>query len=158
MAERRLNPDYIAGVKEVLARAPFFHLIEMDLVELSPGRAVVRIPAQRKHLNPFGRVHGSVAAAAIDTATFWAVFSQVDQGLSMTTAELKLNFLAPAGEGMTLTARAEAIKTGRSLGLAEARLVEAGTGRLIAFGTATCMILDFPPPRALAALPPKFLD
>lgn len=157
MTTRVLNPDYIKGVKRVLKAAPYFHLISLEMESLEPGRAELRIPTSDKHMNPFDRVHGSVGAALIDAATFWAIYSQVEDGKAMTTAELKLNYLSAGAPGKTLAAVGEAIKVGKTLGLAEARLVEVETGRLVAFGTATCMILDFPPPRALAELPAKFL-
>jgi len=157
MSARALNPDYVAGIKAVLKDAPYFELLSMELEELAPGRAVFRIPAQTKHLNPFERAHGGVAASIIDAATFWAVYTEVDEDSTMTTAELKVNYLAPIPAGQTLLAKAEAIKVGRILGLAEARLIEAESDRLVAFGTATCVILKAPLPQKLASLPPKFL-
>jgi len=40
-------------------------------------------------------VHGGVFASLVDTAAYWAVYAEVDEGKRMTTVEMKLNFLAP---------------------------------------------------------------
>lgn len=157
MADLKLNPEYVAGVKEVLKSAPYFDLLTMTLEELEPGRSLFKIPASTKHTNPFSRVHGGVFASVIDAATFWAIYSKVDEGKNMTTAELKINYLGPAWADKTLLAEGSAVKVGKTLGVGEARLIEAETGRLVGFGTATCMILEPPLPDRLAALTPKFI-
>jgi uncharacterized protein (TIGR00369 family) len=157
MPEKQLNPAYVEGVKGVLKSAPYFDLVSLELEDLLPGKAVFKIPAQQKHMNPFQRVHGGVFATIIDATTFWAIYSQVDDGLPMTTVELKINYLAPTVEGKTMIAYGNAVKVGKTLSVAEARLEEAETGRLIGFGTATCMIISPPLPKALAELPAKFI-
>ncbi len=157
MAVRSLNPEYIAGVKQVLRNTPFFQLLGMELVDLSDGLAVFRIPAAKKHLNPFNRVHGGVAASILDAASFWAVYSRVDDGLGMTTADLSIDYLGAAEPDRILLAQGEIIKAGKTLGLGTARLTEAETGRLVAFGKASCMVIPMPADGPFNGLPRKFL-
>lgn len=157
MSTRALNPAYVAGVQAMLKATPYFDLLGMEMEELDDGRAVFRIPAQSKHLNPFQRVHGGVAASILDAATFWAVYSNVEPGKAMTTAELNINYLGPAGAGKTLRATGQLVKVGNTLGLGTARLMEVETDRLVAFGKATCMIIEAPPAGPLSKLPPKFM-
>lgn len=157
MAPLELNPAYIAQVRDILKTTPYFDLIDMELEDLAPGRALFKIPARKKHVNPFDRVHGGVFASIIDAATFWAIFTKIPEENPMTTVELKINYLAPIEAQKTMLAEGTAIKVGRSLGVAEANLTEAETGRLIGFGTATCMILPPPLPDVMANMPRKFL-
>lgn len=157
MPPGKLNPDFVRRVKEVLKSTPYFELLSMEMEDLHPGRAVFRIPAQKKHTNPFDNVHGGVFASIIDAATFWAIYSLVPQEYLLTTVELKINYLAPVKAEQNLLAIGEIIKLGRSLGVAEAKLTEEETGRLVGFGTATCMVLPPPLPKALAEMPIKFL-
>ena len=157
MTKRILNPEYVEAAKSMLGNCPYFQTIDMEMLECEPGRAVFRIAASKKHLNPYDRVHGGVFASILDAAAFWAIFSEVDDGLAMTTAEMKVNFLAPAREDKNLLAIGEKVKVGRTLGLGEARLVEEESGRLVGFATATCMIMKAPATGALSKLPVKFL-
>jgi uncharacterized protein (TIGR00369 family) len=114
MPKKQLNPAYVEGVKGVLKSAPYFDLVSLELEDLLPGKAVFKIPAQQKHMNPFQRVHGGVFATIIDATTFWAIYSQVDDGLPMTTVELKINYLAPTVEGKTMIAYGNAVKVGKT--------------------------------------------
>ncbi len=157
MSQKIINPEYIEAVKTMLADAPYFQTIDMEMLNFEPGRSLFRIFASRKHLNPYDRVHGGVFASVLDAAAFWAIYSEVDEGLAMTTAEMKINFLAPAREDKTLLAIGERIKVGRTLGLGEARLVEEESNRLVGFATATCMIIKVPSSSPLNKLPVKFL-
>ena len=157
MNERTLNPDYIDAVKKMLKNTPYFQLLGMEMEHVEPGRAVFIIPAQTKHLNPASRVHGGVFASIMDAAIFWSVYSNIDEGWAMTTADLSINYLAPAEADRTLRATGTAIKWGRTLGLGEARLEEAETGRLVGFATSTCMVIKAPASGPYSKLPPKFL-
>ena len=154
---RQLNPEYVAELKSLLKKSPYFDLIDMELVTLTPGRALFIIPVRDKHTGHFGQVHGGVFASVIDAATFWALWTQVPAENPMTTVELKINYLAPAVAGKDLLAEGRTIKLGRSMGLAEASLTELDTGRVVGFGTTTCMILPPPLLAPLDQMPKKYL-
>jgi uncharacterized protein (TIGR00369 family) len=115
----------------------------------------MEVRLEEKHLQPFGAVHGGVYASLIDAATFWAVFTGIDEGLGMTTVELKTNYLAPASKGI-LRAAGKGIKVGRTLCLGEATVSD-GDGRLLAHGTATMMIIRELTIQSDETYPPKFL-
>lgn len=157
MTALELNPAYVEAVKEMLTHTPYFELLGMKLEALSPGVAEFVITAQKKHLNSFKRVQGGVLASILDATTFWAGYSLVPEGKVMTTAELKINYLGNCTEGEVLEVKGNAIKVGRKLGVAEARMSEKGSGRLVGFGTATCMVLNEPLTEPFVSLPDKFL-
>lgn len=153
---KKLNPAWVTEVRQLVNPCPYFDLLTMDIRELSWGVSRLEIDLSGKHLQPFGNVHGGVFSSLIDAAGFWALYTQVPDGEGMTTVEMKLNYLSAAQEGR-LVGLGRAIKLGRTLGLAEAR-VEDGQGGLLAHGTVTMMVL---PQLALLGhdrLPPKFLE
>ncbi len=152
-----LNPDYIEAVRGVLLKTPYFNLIGMELAELAPGRCSFRLRTAECHLQPFGVIHGGVLASILDAACFWAVFTELERDVSLTTIDLKINYLAPAPAGMDLDVRGESIRMGRTLGLSRAEARENGTGRMIGFATSTLMVVDHPEENGLSGLPDKFV-
>lgn len=152
----RLNPAWVEAVSELVNTAPFFELMSMRVGELGLGCSRLAIKVRKDHLQPFGIVHGGVYASLIDAAGFWAAYPGLGEGLSLTTVEMKLNYLAPA-KGGELIGLGEVIKQGRTLTLAQARIEDPG-GRLLAHGSVTLMALADLPMAGQDDLPPKYLD
>jgi uncharacterized protein (TIGR00369 family) len=153
---RQLNPEYIRKVKKVVNRSPYFDLLSMEVSSLSIGESLLKIQVHPKHLQPFGVVHGGVYASIVDASAFWAVYPMLEEGLGLTTVELKVNYLAPASDGL-LIAKGKSLKVGRTLCLAES-FVEDRKGTLLAHGTATMMILKDMLLLEEASLPPRTKD
>ena len=144
------NPEYIERVNRLVNRSPFFELLSMKIIDIGPGFSVVEIELSQKHLQPFGFVHGGVFASIVDAAAFWAIFYQIEnQNAGATTVDVKLNYLAPAVSGK-LIAKGRQIKLGKTLGYAEAE-VSTESGKLLAHGTSTLILL---PGKGLTADPP----
>jgi uncharacterized protein (TIGR00369 family) len=91
-------------------------------------------------LGPTGRVHPGVLAFLAGAPLFGAVQSSLPPRTSCITAEMSLTFLGtpPSGSG-ELTAEGRLIATAGDTGLAEVR-IRADDGRLVAHGTARCLI------------------
>lgn len=137
---RKLNPAWVDKAREVVNGCPYFTLQSMAIEELDAGgTSRIVIEVDRKHLQPFGMVHGGVFSSLVDAAAFWAVYAGLDEELGMTTAEMKLNYLAPTDKGR-LIGLGRTIKLGRSLALGEAGITD-GEGKLLAHGVGTFMIL-----------------
>ena len=153
---KALNPAYVKAVAGKVNTCPYFTLISMELKNLDCGQCRLEVVVQEKHLQPFGFVHGGVYSSLVDAAAFWAVYSEVDKELGMTTVELKLNFLAPTSKGRLIT-KGKSIKVGKVLCLGEAS-IEDETGKLLAHGTSTMMILRDLQIKGSLEFPPKFLD
>ena len=151
---KTLNPDWVRAVRERVNLSPYFSLQSMEIKELGWGTSRVEIALEEKHLQPFGNVHGGVFSSLVDAAGFWACYTELDPGLGMITVELKLNYLAPAKEGL-LVGLGRSIKLGRTLGLADVRL-EDGKGRLLAHGITTLMVMPDLRLRRQDHLPDKF--
>jgi uncharacterized protein (TIGR00369 family) len=129
----------------------------MKLVDVGIDYSYLEIDLTRKHLQPFGAVHGGVFSSILDAAAFWAVYCGIeDQEAGMTTVDLKLNYLAPAASGK-LIASGRQIKLGRTLGYAEAEVLDQN-GKILAHGTSTLIIIPDKAVKADPPLPPKFIE
>ena len=137
---KTLNPEYLKRIREIVSTSPYFELLSMKLVDAGVGYSAVEIDLTQKHLQPFGMVHGGVFSSIIDAAAFWAVYFRIeDQEAGMTTVDLKFNYLAPAQSGK-LIARGRQIKLGRTLGYADAQVVDQDE-KILAHGSSTVIIL-----------------
>jgi uncharacterized protein (TIGR00369 family) len=139
MSDSRLNPQYTEAVRKTVNQSPYFLLLSMEIRDLQWGIAHLEIELGEKHLQPFGFVHGGAIASLMDAAAFWAVFPQVENGMGLTTVEMKVNYLAPAQKGK-LVAKGRCLRLGKTLALGDAEIRNA-EGGLVAHGTATMMVV-----------------
>jgi uncharacterized protein (TIGR00369 family) len=113
-----------------------------DVTEAVKGRVVVTCVPNDAHLNPFGTVHGGLAATLLDSCMGLAVLSSLDKGASQTTLEFKISLLRPiTPETGPIKAEGIVLSCGRRIGTAEGRVTDS-QGRLLAHGTTTCMIFQ----------------
>jgi uncharacterized protein (TIGR00369 family) len=154
---KKINPEYIDRVNQLVNRSPYFDLLSMKISKVGAGFSEIKIDLAQKHLQPFGFVHGGVFASIIDAAAFWSLFYEIDnQDTGVTTVDLKLNYLAPAVSG-NLIAKGRQIKLGRTLGYADAEVTDT-EGRILAHGTSTVILLPGQGLTADPPLPAKFLS
>jgi uncharacterized protein (TIGR00369 family) len=118
---------------------PIAKLIGFAMTQIEPGRAVFEMDAGPQHASPLGTVHGGVICDLVDGAMGCAHASQLEEGETFTTLELKVNFLKPVWNGH-LIAEGRVLKAGRTIGLVEGRVTDE-SGSLVAYATSTCMTL-----------------
>ena len=153
---KAINPEYVEKVNQLVNRCPYFDLLAMKISKVGAGFSEVEINLAQKHLQPFGFVHGGVYASIIDAAAFWAVFYDIDDpDTGVTTVDLTVNYLAPTASGK-LIAKGRQIKMGKTLGYADAEVTDA-SGRLLAHGTSTVILLPGQGLKGQSPLPPKFI-
>ena len=153
----KLNPEHIERFISVVNSSPYFRLLSMKVREVNIGYCVLDIDLEKKHLQPFGIVHGGVFASVIESVTSWAIFYGIEnENDGLTTIDLKLNYLLPVVTGKAI-AEGRQIKLGKTLGYAEG-LVKDESGKMIAHGTSTLMIIPGGAPVADPPFPPKFLQ
>ena len=159
---RRLNPDHIAAVIDLINRGPYFRLLSMLVTELGPGYSRAVVDLERKHLNPFGGIHGGVYSSLIDTATYWAVYCDVEENAGYISIDVSVDNLAPINEGR-LIIEGRRIKAGKSICIAEATVTD-HKGRYLAHGKSKQMVTHGLQSISQAvsamggqSLPPKFI-
>lgn len=153
---KQLNPKWVGFALPVINNSPYFRNQNMRVIDLKYGESFLEVEIKRKHLQPYGMVHGGVYAALVDGSGFFAVFSQVQGNDSAATIEMKINYLSSIRSGKLL-AYGRCIKLTKSIGLAEVTIKDE-EGSLLVHGTVTVMVkppLSFP---GLENLPPKFIE
>jgi uncharacterized protein (TIGR00369 family) len=81
------------------------------LAEAGPGRVVLRMRVNKRHMQVHGVVHGGVLAALADTAGGLATYHSLPRVKRVATIEMKINYLESV-EGGTVEAEARLIRRG----------------------------------------------
>jgi uncharacterized protein (TIGR00369 family) len=116
--------------------------LDYDITEAENGRVVVTANPKDIHLNPWGTVHGGLAATMLDSCMGLAIQSTLDKGIGSTTLEFKISFVRPiTPETGLIQAEGTVISRGRRVGTAEGRVIDRDE-RLLVHGTTTCLIFD----------------
>ena len=124
----------LGALPDLLRRSPYHRLLGLEMVRVSPGEVVIRMPFREDLLagdDEMGQyVHGGAIASLIDSAGDFAIIAAV--GRDVPTIDLRVDYLRTAPKG-ALTATGRAIKAGRSLGVADIEVV-GEDGTVIAVG------------------------
>jgi len=119
--------------------APIGKLLGLMITGSSRGRAAVEFEARARYANPMGTIRGGVLCDLADAAMGVAYLSTLAEGETLTTIELKINFLRPVWKG-TLRAEARMVRAGKIVGLVECDIRDEQQ-RLVARASSTCMTL-----------------
>lgn len=112
-------------------------------VELEEGRVVFEGEPGEEHYNPIGVVHGGYAATLLDSALGCAVHTTLPAGVGYTSLGLEAKYVRPITRDTgRVLCEAKVLYAGRRQGTSEANLTAADSGKLLAHGIATCMILS----------------
>lgn len=118
---------------------PIAKLIGFTVTLAESGRAVVEFQATERHSNPMGTLHGGVLCDIADAAMGMAYASNLNDGETFTTLEMKINFIKPVWNAR-LVATGKVIKQGKTIGLVECDVVDEQE-QLVAHATCTQMTL-----------------
>jgi uncharacterized protein (TIGR00369 family) len=123
-----------------LESSPMARLLNIRIVEVEEGRAVVTAQPALEFENGLRIAHGGFAATLLDTALGCAVNSVTPVGKIFTTLEMKINFTrAVTLKTGTLTCSATIVHAGSRTAIAEGRIVDVD-GKVYAHGSATFIL------------------
>jgi uncharacterized protein (TIGR00369 family) len=110
--------------------------------EVSEGRAVfVGEPGEFLY-NPIGSVHGGFAMALLDSAMGCAIHSTLAAGELYTTLEVKVNFIRPITiETGRVRCEGVVLHRGGRIATAEGKVLAEESGKLLAHGSTTCLVI-----------------
>ena len=98
---------------------------------------------ERSRYNPIGVVHGGYAATLLDSALGCSVHTTLEAGVGYTSLGLEAKYVRPITRDTgKVLCEANVLYRGRRQATAEANLTAAESGKLLAHGVATCMILS----------------
>jgi uncharacterized protein (TIGR00369 family) len=159
-AERRHGLSGIEHLRAIRDGAipppPIAVLLGMTIDAIDEGHAVFGADPDEYHYNPIGVVHGGLAATLLDSAMGCAVQTTLPVGTSYTTLELKTNYVRPmTRETGRVRCEASVIHSGSRVATAEGRVYAEATGKLIAHGSTTCIVLSPNEARSQASAAPS---
>lgn len=119
---------------------PLHKLLNIEIVALGDGSAVVHSLPKAKFENAMGRMHGGYIASILDAVMGSAVATKVPDGLAFGTVDLNAKYVRKIVVATgKLIATAKVIHAGRSLLTVEAKVADEA-GKLYAHGTGTFMV------------------
>ena len=121
---------------------PMASTLGFQLEDFGEGRVEIRCVPDGFHYNPYGMVHGGLAATLLDSATGCAVQSRLAAGVGYATLNLAVNYLRPiTTETGLLRCVGKVVSMGRTVAVSEADVVDESE-RVLAQATATCLIIN----------------
>jgi uncharacterized protein (TIGR00369 family) len=142
-AAGRSGREYLEAISTgEIPPPPIAVLMRMQPAELGDGVAVFEGEPGEEHYNPIGVVHGGYAATILDSVLGCAVQTTLPQGSGYTTLSLEVKYVRPIiRDTGVVRAEAEVVHRGRTQAVAEARLLAADDGKLLASATSTLLIV-----------------
>jgi uncharacterized protein (TIGR00369 family) len=136
--------EYMAAIVEGrMPPPPIAVTMRMRPIEIGEGRAIFEGRPGEEHYNPIGVVHGGYAATLLDSALGCAVHTTLEAGVGYTSLGLETKYVRPITRDTgRVLCEASVLYRGRRQATSEATLKAADSGKLLAHGSATCMILD----------------
>jgi uncharacterized protein (TIGR00369 family) len=110
--------------------------------KVEEGKAIFFGEAGEFLYNPIGVVHAGFAMTILDSAMGCAVHTTLAVGERYTTLETKVNMVRPiTGETGPVRCEGVVLHRGGRVATAEGRLTAKNSGKLLAHGTTTCLII-----------------
>ena len=138
------NPLFANEVERSFAKQPIMNLIGARLTLVEPGKVEITLPYRADLTQQHGYVHAGIITPIADSACGYAAFSLMPARSEVLSVEFKINLLRPA-QGVSFIARAEVIRSGRTLSVARADvfgITESNERELVATMQATLICLS----------------
>lgn len=136
-------PELVMTVDEIQALLqagfPQERQFGTTIASLEPGRAVVRLPVEERHLRPGGTVSGPTLMALADTAFLYVLLAHLGPQLLAVTTHLSIDFVRKP-EPADLLAEASLIKLGKRLAVGHVLIRGAADDRIVAQASVTYAI------------------
>jgi uncharacterized protein (TIGR00369 family) len=93
---------------------PYIKLLGMELLDLKPNEAVLRLKMRDELRQPHGLLHGGATASLIDTAMAFAVVTRLEPSEKASTVDLTVHYLRPVIDE-TIFCTARIVRAGKRL-------------------------------------------
>ena len=143
---KQMDPQKLARAKNAFASVPYAHFLGLQLTELNEGEVSISLDVRAELKQNQGVVHGGAIASLIDTASAFAVLTQIELHERVTTTDLTIHYLRPISGGR-MTATARIIRGGRRLFVLSVEVVN-DANILLATAVTTYIKLDQNPAKA----------
>ena len=125
----------------LFARIPVNRTLGFTLVSCGEGGAELTMPIREEYLQENNFLQGGIVSALADTASAYSLLPGLPEGRGMTGVEFKVNFLRPSlPDRGDLTARARVLQQGKTIGVCQVEVEQAG--KTVAIATFTYLFFD----------------
>jgi uncharacterized protein (TIGR00369 family) len=140
--------EFLTGMRDgTIPRPPMAALMNVDLVDVQPGRVAFECRPGEAHYNPLGVVHGGLACTLLDTVLGCAGHSTLAVGFGYTSIDLSGSYLRPITlKHKILRAEGTVVKTGQRVIFAEGRII-GPAGELLATATSSLLVFAAAAPK-----------
>jgi len=130
--------NYKQKVEDSFKLQKFMDFIGAKLIKVEPGFCEIHLPYNENLTQQNGYFHAGIISALADNAAGYASLSLMEEDSSVLSVEFKLNLTSP-GIGDLLIARANVLKSGRTLSICRSDVfaVKNGVEKLCAASQAT---------------------
>lgn len=109
-----LDPAKLSRARAAFASVPYARFLGLELGDVNNGQVTIHLRVRDELLQNQGVVHGGAIASLIDTASAFAVLTQIDLNEKVTTTDLTIHYLRPITLGR-MTANARVVRGGKRL-------------------------------------------
>lgn len=144
MPHEATNPTFVEEIKESFVKQTIMTLIGGELTRVEPGVIEISLPYRTDLTQQHGYVHAGIITTIADSACGYAAYTLMPPGSDVLAVEFKVNLMRPA-KGEMFVARAEVIKSGRTLTVVRADVHALSSGdksELVAIMQGTMMRLQ----------------
>ena len=144
MPHQASNPNFVEEIKDSFAKQTIMGLIGGELTRVEPGVVEISLTYRTDLTQQHGYVHAGIITTIADSACGYAAYSLMPPNSDVLAVEFKVNLLRPA-KGDSFVARAEVIKSGRTLTVVRADVHALSSGdkrELVAIMQGTMMSLQ----------------
>src|SRR5205823_13976980 len=114
MSENDLDPARIKRARDAFHAVPYAKFLGLELGEVGSGEVSIYLDVRDELKQNQGVVHGGAVASLIDTASAFALLTQIEVHERVTTTDLTIHYLRPITEGR-MAATARIVRGGRRL-------------------------------------------
>ena len=145
MDHHATNPAFVEEIRQSFAKQTVMTLIGAELTRVEPGVIEITLPYRSDLTQQHGYVHAGIVTTIADSACGYAAYTLMPVGSDVLAVEFKVNLMRPA-KGETFVARAEVMKSGRTLTVvrADVHAVSGSQRELVAIMQGTMMRLERP--------------
>jgi uncharacterized protein (TIGR00369 family) len=133
------RPPRWREMEERYTQSPIHSILGLTLKVLAAGHVEIHYDGRKEAANRRGNPAGGTLAQMVDSAVMQSVGTLLSESDSITTLELKINYLGAAEPGATLVARGNVEHCGKSTAVGTAR-IENAEQRVVAVAIVTVSI------------------
>src|ERR1041385_8645872 len=99
MSKHEIDPQKLERARTAFAAVPYAAFLGLQLGEVQPGEVSIHLDIREELKQNQGVVHGGAIASLIDTASAFALLTQIGLDERVTTTDLTIHYLRPITEG-----------------------------------------------------------